>query len=82
MTSPHHNRSRSWNVFQFPPQLLQDVVEVGEGDGAADVQHDRVLLAFGALKVLQLAEDGCVLNASDLSGEEQKTFLTSTLTKS
>ncbi len=61
-------------MFQFPPQLFQDVVEVGEGDGAADVQHDRVLLPLGALEVLQLAKDGRVFNASDLRSQEEKKY--------
>lgn len=62
----YHKRSSSRNVLERSSQLLQNGIEVGEGDWAADVQQDGVLLPLGSLEVLPLAEQAGVFDGAEL----------------
>ncbi len=62
----HNDRRRSWDAFELFPQLLEDVLEVGEGDGAADVEQNGVLLSVDPLKVLQLSKDSGLVDFTQL----------------
>jgi hypothetical protein len=62
----HNDWGRSWDAFELFPQLLEDVVEVGEGDGAADVEQNGVLLSVDPLKVLQLSKDSGFVDFTQL----------------
>ena len=44
------------DVLELPSQAFEHAFEVGEGDWAADVEQDGVLLPLHPLEVLQLAE--------------------------
>ena len=53
-------------MLELPSQAFEDAVEVCEGDGAADVEQDGVLLPLNYLEVLQLAEDVGVADLAEL----------------
>lgn len=62
----YNDRGCPRDVLKLPPQGLQHALEVGEGDGAADVENDGILFPLDPLEVFELAVHVGVAHLAEL----------------